>query len=70
MDKKHVAQSINYILINQFDIYTTLFIFTPEELESILQKVPFAADCKSNRVYITFLDKKPSENDVNELKKI
>lgn len=70
LPKNEVQLQIESILKDHFQIQTDAFVYTFEELAYILENIPFSKDYPGNKVYITFFNQIPNDEQISLLKNL
>ncbi len=68
--QQEVKQQITEILSTEFHLDIGVFVYTQQELNNIVEQIPFANSLPGNLIYITFLNQPTSITQIEELKKL
>ncbi len=70
LNKVQLTERINKLIMDEFGLDLSIFILSEAELNDALQNCPFPSEFPGNRVFITFLNKKPQNSDTDNFKQI
>ncbi len=69
-NRESVISTIKTILTNYFELDIDVFVLTKNELQTFLDHNPFSIDLPKNKVYFTFLNKTPAQEEIDNFHNI